>query len=192
MMRTRATNKWLRVRIILGLVVAVAMLVAVPARAHDETGTFAFEATPDASDPATVDFRARLTYDNDGHPAEGATVVLQAAGNGSNASFAPVTMTEVDPGEYEATTTFPGPGTYDVSISGQNPIATYTTSYTVEAQGTTTTTGPTTTTATSSNDDDGEDDDDSTIPWAVVIVVALVAAAVAGAIVLAMRRRRTG
>ena len=179
--------------IVVGLV-AVG-LTAAPAAAHGEAGTFAFEATPDESDPATVEFRVRLTYDSDGHPAEGAEVVLQASGSGQNALFSPVTMDEVDAGEYEATTTFPGPGTYDVSVSSEDPVATLAASYTVEAQADTTTTtssetsGTTTTTAASDEDDD---DDDSTIPWAVVIVVLVVVAAVAGALVLAMRRRRRG
>jgi len=185
--RARVSHRLVAVAALAGALMAVA---TAPAGAHGPTGTFAVEATPDADDPASITYRARLTYDNDGDPVEGTEVIFQAAGSGPNAPFAPENMTETDPGVYELTETFPGPGAYTVTIASTTPTASFETTATIEAQATptTTTNGDRSTTTGSSDDDD--DDDDTTIPWLGIAIAVVVVVAVVGAVLVARRRRR--
>lgn len=176
-------------RIFIVACVALSVLV-MPAGAHGGPASIAVIGTPDANDPSIVVYRARLTYTEDDHPAEGATVVFQAEGSGSNALFAPIQMTEVDEGEYEVTETFPGPGTYNVTVSSADPPATFEDTYTVPASETTSTTYGCGGEDAAALDGCALGDDDPTISWPIVIGMLVFLAFIGTMIFVAVRRRR--
>jgi len=170
------------------LALTLVVSLAAPASAHGETGVIAAEITPDADDPTSVTVTARVTYENDGEPVEDeARVTYQATGDGPNALFPSEDMRRVDAGEYELRTTFPGEGSYSLSVLSEDPTAAFETTYTVQAQTTTTTNGSTTTTTTEA---DGGDDDGVTLSWPVVVGILLFLAAVGGVVIVAVRQRR--
>jgi YtkA-like len=105
--------------------VAALMLGASPAFAHDELGVMVGEYVAESPDAPDGTYRVRLTFANDGHPAEGATVTLTAA-DGAGATIPPTPMSPVDAGEYEAALAFPNPGAWTVTVVATAPAATFT------------------------------------------------------------------
>lgn len=177
-------------RRVLAFAVLALVAFAAPAAAHGDAGVLKLEVTNDGTE---YTFQARLTYDNDGEPADaGATVTLSIAGQDAGP---PKTMTEGDPGEFSATVNLGTPGTYTATVTSETPAATTEETITVPDAGsstTATTETPTTekpevSTTSAANDDDGEKDDD--VPW-LGIVAALLAVVVAIALVIVFVKRR--
>jgi hypothetical protein len=172
---------------VLGLLTVAVVAPGAPAAAHDEVGVLAGEyvADPPAS-PAGV-YRVRLTYENDGHPAEGATVTMTAS-DGAGGAVGPTPMGEVDLGEYEAAMTFPHAGSWTVSVVADAPAAT------LEQALTITEPPPSTTTSTTEVDTDPIDDsasaDDGDGPGAGVWIALVAVLVAAGVVAVAILRRR--
>jgi hypothetical protein len=108
---------------VLGLLTLAVFAPGAPAFAHDEVGVLAGEYVAEPPDAPEGTYRVRLTYQNDGHPAEGATVTMTAS-DGAGSSVGPLPMNAVDLGEYEAAVTFPHAGSWTVSVVAEAPAAT--------------------------------------------------------------------
>lgn len=106
----------------LAAVVAVTALLASPAGAHGETGVLTVEAGHPAGQG--VHYIVRLTYENDGDAATGATVTATAVGPDGSA-LAPVELTPLDSdGRYANVVNFPSPGSWTVRFAASEPEAT--------------------------------------------------------------------
>lgn len=137
-----------------------------PAAAHTDTGTFsATRAEPSGDGTYTIDLL--LTYDNDGHGAEGAA--LTVAVQGPAGAPVPVAMTAGDrPGAYTGDVAVDAPGDYTVTASSADPEAQTSFTFSVAAPATTTTeaaadaTTSTTAADTTTTTAEDEDEDDTT------------------------------
>jgi hypothetical protein len=110
--------------VILGLSLGTVLAMSAPALAHDDQGVLAGEYVADPADAPSGTYRVRLTFLNDGHPAEGATVTMTAvAGAGGTVPATP--MSPVDVGEYETAVAFPNPGVWTVTVVADAPAATF-------------------------------------------------------------------
>lgn len=171
-------------RRVLACAVLALVAFAAPAAAHGDAGVLKLEVTNDGTE---YTFQARLTYENDGAPADaGATVTLSIAGQGARP---PKTMTEGDPGEFSATVNLGTPGTYTATVTSETPAATTEETITVPdaGSGTTATTETATTEKPEVSTPSAANDDD--VPW-LGIVAALLAVVVAIALVIVFVKRR--
>ncbi len=114
-----------------------------PVAAHTETGTFsATRAEPSTDGTYTIDLL--LTYDNDGHGAEGAALTVTV--QGPTGGPVPVAMAPGDrAGAYTGDVAAATPGEYTVTAASTDPEAATTFTFTVEAPATTTTAATATT-----------------------------------------------
>jgi hypothetical protein len=126
------TSLALPIRAVLALVVALAVLAlgADPAVAHGGAGVIEIDVPEERGDMA-VGLRIRLTYEDDEHPAaEDEVGEITVEGTGPDGeTFGPEAAfdaTEV-PGVYAAELTFPAPGTWELTVSSDEPAATATT-----------------------------------------------------------------
>ena len=121
------------VRTVVVLVVAVlsAAVAVPPAVAHDEVGELSVLEAATGTD-GSVRYAVRLTYADDGHPAEDATVTAVAEQPGAR-SVGPVSLTETAPGSYAGSLTLTDPGTWTVRFSALSPLATLETTHQVGA-----------------------------------------------------------
>ena len=150
------------------LVAASAVLLvagAGPAGAHTDTGTFsATRAEPNGTGSFTIDLL--LTYDNDGHGAEGASLTVTV--QGPTGGPVPVTMAPGDrAGAYTGDVPVETTGEYTVTASSTEPVAETTFTFAVAEMATTTTSTAEATTTTTDDEttvtpaggSDGADDD---------------------------------
>ena len=108
---------------IVAVYVALAILGAVPASAHEGEGVLELEAQADAPGPS-VPYVVRLTWADDGHPAIDATVTATAI-DPSGTPQTPVPMQQQgDDGRYSATVAFPDGGAWTVRFTSVTPAAT--------------------------------------------------------------------
>ena len=201
------------------LALACALGAASPAAAHDGGGTFAVEQTHPTTSPdgaSSIHYIVRLTWDNDGHAAEGATVTATAV-DAAGTAQTPATLAP-DPsgdGRYSGTVEFPEPGAWTVRFTSIEPTGTLDHAQEVAAAATTTTGGDdgsadgggaTDTTADAAGfapADDGtgdsaaqapstaeEDDDGSGIPVLLIVGAAIVALGGVVTALVAIRRYR--
>jgi hypothetical protein len=167
------------------LALAVVLLVAAPAPAHDAQGLMTAEARP-GTDAMSITARARLVYANDGHPAGEAAVTVTAIGP-AGAQVGPTPLNRVDAGEYEGVVALPAAGDWSLQFSATNPVATATTAHTVSA---TTTTAAAPTSEPRRAIQAGNDDSSGMSPAVIAfIAVVVVLAALAGGGLLVRRRR---
>jgi hypothetical protein len=175
--------------LVLGLSFGAVLAMSAPALAHDDQGVLVGEYVADPADAPEGTYRVRLTYSNDGHPAEGATVTLTAA-DGTGGVIAATPMSPVDVGEYEAAVSFPNPGVWTVTVVAQAPAATFEQAVTIAEPEPSSTT--TTTTAGTDLDAEaiaGSDDDGGSSTGLVIgVVVAVLVVAAAAAVVIWRRR----
>ncbi|MGH9024733.1 MAG: hypothetical protein ACRDWD_01245 [Acidimicrobiia bacterium] len=132
----------MRVAVVLALLVSAVLALSVPAAAHDDQGVLAGEYVANPPDAPEGNYRVRLTFQNDGHPAEGATVTMSAA-DGTGGVIAPTPMSAVDAGEYEAAVSFPNPGAWTVTVVASSPAATFEQALTIAEPPASTTTSTT-------------------------------------------------
>jgi hypothetical protein len=180
-------------------------LVAAPVSAHGDVGVIEVDA-PEPTGDLAIALRIRLTFENDAEPvAEDEVSEISVDGVGPDgATIGPETgfaATDV-PGVYSVDLTFPGPGSWDLTITSVEPDATATTTVEV-ADVVTSTTGPDDTAdTTEAADDDATTDttvagtaeivergDDDQTPLLVTLVLAAVVIAGAVGVVLFWRRR---
>ena len=174
--------------------VALAMLVAPIAYAHEGEGTLVVEAQGDTGE-LTMSYVVGLTWANDGHPAADATVTATII-DPSGAPQTPVPMqSQGDDGRYSGTVTFPTEGTWTVRFTAVTPAATLEIVEEVTAPSTsdtTTTTQASNGSATSETEPaspaETEDDDDGGV--AGLLAAAFLALIVGGGVVGAIRARR--
>jgi hypothetical protein len=136
-------------------VVAALALVAgpfsAPAGAHDGKGIVTMEASHPAG--TGVHFIVRVTWENDGHPAAGATVTAVPVGaDGTPLTPVPLPAADSD-GRYAGVVEFPEPGEWTVRFTSVEPTGT------AEA---TATVAPPTTTVITGDDGTGAGSDDTT------------------------------
>lgn len=158
MERLRGTPR--RALLAAGVALVLAVVGASPASAHTDTGTFsATRAEPGAAGTFTID--VLLTYDNDGHGAEGAALTVTV--QGPTGGPVPVTMAPGDrAGAYTGTVPVETTGEYTVTASSTEPEAETTFTFavaevattTTSTDGATTTTDSDTTTAAAAADDE--------------------------------------
>jgi len=166
--------------------VGVLAAMAAPALGHDDQGVLAGEYVADPADAPEGTYRVRLTYLNDGHPGEGATVTLTAA-DGAGGAIAATPMSPVDVGEYEAAVSFPNPGAWTVTVVADAPAATFEQALTISEPASSTTTSTTKVETEPIAGPDGDDGGGSSTGLLVGIVAAVLA--VAAAAVVIWRRR---
>ncbi len=165
------------------------LLWAAPAGAHSETGEMTV-IVAEQTGPSTVRLEVGITFTNDGHLAEEATVSATFAGSGGPSLTAPVTLGHISGGRY-GTEVELASGTWEANIASIDPEASATTTVVVSPDfGTTTTTSPSSTTTTAAPVVE-TDSSDSGTSWAVPVIVVAVALAVGAAIgvLLAFRKR---
>ena len=187
---------------IVAVCVALAILGAVPAYAHEGEGVLELE--PQADAPGlSVPYVVRLTWADDGHPAIDATVTATAI-DPSGTPQTPVPMQQQgDDGRYSATVAFPDGGAWTVRFTSVTPAATLEVEQDVSGQPPSTATSSTSSSTTSttqvstgagSSDDerasppDASEDDDGGI--AGLLAALLLALIVAGGLFGAVRARR--
>lgn len=171
-------------------------LGAAPATAHEGEAIITVEQTHPAG--LSVHYFVRVTWENDGHPANGATVTATAV-RPDGTTLTPVTLRPLDnDGRYEGAVEFPEPGNWTVRFTAIEPTGTLEQPQSV-VQPTTTAAPPVTegaapaeptddangSTGTESATSDGGDS-------AGVIILGVAAAVVVGGVGLALllRRRR--
>jgi hypothetical protein len=136
------------------LVAALALVAgpfSTPAGAHDGKAIVTMEASHPAG--TGVHFIVRVTWENDGHPAAGATVTAVPVGaDGTPLTPVPLAPADSD-GRYAGVVEFPEPGEWTVRFTSVKPTGT------AEA---TATVAPPTTTTTPASDDAGAGSDDTT------------------------------
>jgi hypothetical protein len=203
-------------------VALLAALVAAgpPAAAHEGDGELALQLADPAAHtaPGTVRYRVLLTFLNDGHPADDATVTVVAEPSGAGAvPIGPLTMAPgAAEGTYEAAVAFPSAGSWTVRFTAVTPAAllelpqelaptppapTTSAAPTASTARTSSASPPTSSTATTSAvpvatgaganpGDDPSDDGGGSGPWLVAAAVILLATGVAiGAVALVRRGR---
>ncbi len=163
------------------VVAALLVVGAAPASAHTDTGTFsATRAEPGADGTYTIDLL--LTYDNDGHGAEGAALTVTVQGPVGD----PVTVA-MSPGDragaYTGDVAVDAAGEYAVTASSTEPEAETTFTFTVTAPATTTTTAAVTassaagaevgatTSTTAADDEDSSENPASIVANGLLLVV---------------------
>lgn len=108
----------------------VVLVGATPSAAHGDAGTIEID-VPEDRGALTVGLRIRLTYDGDEHPVEEADageITVEAIGpDGATASPEGTFVATEVPGVYAADLTFPAPGTWEVTVSADEPAASATT-----------------------------------------------------------------
>lgn len=178
----------MRIALVLSLSAGALLFAVAPASAHDDQGVLAGEYVADPPDSPQGTYRVRLTYENDGHPAEGATVTMSAT-DGGGGVVGPTPMSAVDVGEYEAAVTFPNPGAWTVTVVATTPAATFEQALTIAPPepSTTTTTSTASPKQTIADTQGGDDDGGLGAGLWIGIVVTLVGAAVAAVVI--WRRR---
>lgn len=168
-----------------------------PAHAHGDEGLLeVVESTPDDTG-SSVTYRVLLRYVNDGDIVDGATVTAFATQEGETPS-APVAMTGVGQGIYEATIAFPATGNWRVVFEAAELGARVQDTFRVQPPPPTTvaptTTSPPPTTAVPPEDATLADDETSSSdgPPAFLIVGIVVAGVLmlAAGLALVVRRRR--
>ncbi len=167
---------------------AIAGVASTPlaAHAHGDDGVFSgVEATAaDAADPLTASVRARLVYANDGDPAAGATITVEALGP---AAAVVVPLRDNGDGTYEGAVTVGAPGAWTLRFVATTPAATTETGFTAEPPPTTTAPRPVSARdRTDAADSDRGGGSSTALVVAVVAVLVLVAA---GGTVAWSRRR---
>ena len=140
-------------RLLGAAVVALAVILvgATPSGAHGDAGTIEID-VPEDRGALTVGLRIRLTYDGDEHPVEeadagGITVEATGPDGATTSPEGAFVATEV-PGVYAADLTFPAPGTWEVTVSADEPAASATTTVEVTEDA-----------VTAAGDDGGSDDE---------------------------------
>jgi hypothetical protein len=190
-----------------GTLVAALLAGAAPAGAHDGEGIITLEAAHPAG--TSVHFIVRVTWENDGHAATGATVTATALG-ADGTRLTPVTLAPIDDdGRYANPIEFDGAGTWRVRFTSIEPTGTSEVTQEVTAPTSTTATTDDGTTGTTSADDAGGfapaddgtgssgeaaagDNDGGGMPVWLVVGAAVVVVGGAIAAVRTARRYRTG
>lgn len=108
---------------LLAAVLAAAALVlgagAVPAAAHEGDAIVVVEAAHPAG--MSVHYIVRVTWENDGHAANGVTVTATAVGE-DGTQLTPVTLAAADEdGRYAGVVQYPTPGTWTVRVTAVDP-----------------------------------------------------------------------
>lgn len=178
------------VRTVIATVAAACVVLPATAGAHGGTATMAVEIRPG---PTTdqVEVRARITYDNDGDAAPGATVAATLLGPVDQS--VPVTPADNGDGTYTAMATVSGPGAWTAQLVATNPDATVEASFTVEPSPPTTTTDassePRPTLGDETTTTDTGSDGSSAIVW-IAGLGGLIALVAIGSVVWVRRGRR--
>jgi len=138
------------------LTLAAALAGAAPATAHEGGGTFTVEqshATTGPEGASAYHYIVRLTWDNDGHAAEGSTVTATAI-DAAGTAQTPVTLAPdaAGDGRYSGAVPFPTPGAWTVRFTSIEPTGSLDQAQEVAPPATTTTAPPST-----AADDTGED-----------------------------------
>ena len=119
-------------RLAAGLIAAVALALGLvlgvvpglggsPAGAHDGDAVITLEAHPAG---LAIHYIARVTWANDGHPAEGATVTVTAIG-ADGTQLTPVPMAQADSdGRYAGVLEYPSAGSWTVRVTSIEPDGT--------------------------------------------------------------------
>ncbi len=173
---------------LLGVLVSAVLLLAAPAGAHSETGQMTV-ITAEQNGPTTVHVEVGITYTDDGHLAEGATVSVTFAGSGGPSLTAPVRLDHVSGGRYGAEVEL-APGTWEANVASMNPESSATATVVVRPDFGTTTSAPSTTTTSvpSVITEEADSGTSWTVPVIVVVAVALAIGAAIG-VLLAFRKR---
>jgi hypothetical protein len=125
------------------LLVMTALVVPLPVLAHSDEGEMTVTLI-EQSGPQTITLEVGVVFADDGHLAEEATVAADLIGP-SNETVGPVAMPRISGARYGAEITVPGPGSWTVSITSENPGASAEATIEVVEEASTTT-APTTTT----------------------------------------------
>jgi hypothetical protein len=123
---TPVTADHVRVRLrplVIGGVIAAALAAGLalgpPAGAHEGDGIVTFEAAHPAG--TSVHFIVRVTWEDDGHPASGATVTATAVSS-DGTQLAPVALAAIDDdGRYANPVNFDAPGSWTVRFRSIEP-----------------------------------------------------------------------
>jgi hypothetical protein len=118
------------IRVIGALIGAVAVTVSVGvplAYAHGETGDIEV-GDPTVVGPLEIEFPIRITYQNDGHPAEEAEGLTVSGKGPDGASFGPdaAFTAGAAPGVWVARVVFPVPGPWELVVEVDEPAASVT------------------------------------------------------------------
>lgn len=186
------------------LVIAASWWAAAPVSAHGGEGVLALESfvpAEGAGDPGRWDVAVRLTFVEDGHPVDDATVTV-AGEDGSGAALTPVALTARGDGRFAGVVDLP-PGAWNLRVVSVEPPAQLalepvtvpaspaTTETSTEAS---TTSTPTSTTAApvevTAEGDDGAAGSD--LPWPLLVAVVALGGAVLAVAVRAWMRHRAG
>lgn len=179
---------------------------ASPVSAHDGAGAFAVESN-ESTEQGGVRFVVRLTYLDDDHPANDATVTATTmAEDGTTAT--PVPMTSVDDdGRYEVTLPPPGTGTWTVRFTSVSPGANLEQPVAADPEEPTESTAPSTTEPGSTTETTEQatdttvvpaapaapiDDGDDGVPLGIAVAAIAVVAVLAGAGAFVLRQRDDG
>jgi YtkA-like len=105
------------------VVVALALgFAAAPAGAHEGDAIVTLEAAHPAG--LSIHYFVRVTWENDGHPANDATVTATAIGP-DGTQLTPVTLTPADDdGRYEGVVDYPAAGTWTLRLTSIDPTGT--------------------------------------------------------------------
>lgn len=151
-------------RFVASLSLALVALLAVPAVASAHGGPGVIEVDePEARGDLTIGLRIRITYEGDGHTPDAADVgEISVEGTGpGGATVGPETgfeATEV-PGVYAIELTFPEAGSWDLTITSEEPAATQSTTVEVGAPDSGTSDGSDDEPVTDGTPGDGASDD---------------------------------
>lgn len=206
MPRSRATRAGTRLVAgfvpVMAAVVVAAVALAPSAGAHGVQGTLGIEVAPGAA-PLTAAVRVLLEYANDRDVAPGATVVAEAAGPGGQ-TVAARPLADQGKGVYAGTLTMPAAGSWTVTVTATDPVATAQAVVVVSAVpspptagtgGSTTTTGDVRTSgdrvdrAAEPSDGGGGGSDDGGSGGALLVVIGVVLVAAGVGAVFVVRRR---
>lgn len=126
MRTTRRTPGW-RAAAAVTTLLAVVAIGGPPAAAHGGGGVIEV-GDPELVGPLQVEFPIRVTYENDGHPAEDVEGLSVTGSGPDGATLGPLDpFVEGDaPGVHRATLTFPTPGTWELTIGIDEPASTAT------------------------------------------------------------------
>jgi hypothetical protein len=116
---------------IVAVVVAAGLSLAPPAGAHEGEGIITLEASHPAG--LSVHFIVRVTWENDGHPADNAVVTATPVAT-DGTKLTPVTLPPADnDGRYANAIEFAAPGAWTIRFTSIDPTGTAVVTQTVEA-----------------------------------------------------------
>lgn len=149
-MTPRPFSRLLRLLVVLGATGALVLGAATPpAAAHDGVAIIDFEDAHPAG--TSIHYVVRVTWEDDGHAAIGATVTATAT-NAAGTQLTPVTLAPADEdGRYSGTIEFPSEGSWTVRVTSIDPTGSEEQTQEVTAPAT-----------TEAPDDGAVDDDGST------------------------------